>query len=569
MPSRKREADGMVQAKKKNSSSHTNISGSVSASKVAVPAGGQKSSDETPQSDFVITPGLIPEVLRFEDHYIAAEGKPIMIVGPTGVGKSLFLSMAEKLQRQKNPTGPIEWANCAHFGGQHSDPNIARAELFGAIKGAFWGATNDRKGKVELAEGGLLILEEIGELPLEVQAMLLTFSETGDYRRVGDTKTRNIKCNIIGATNREEELREDFKYRFFPFYVPPLYERRQDILNYMGYRFPDVVERLRPFEIFGLLAYNWPGNVREIERIGRLLRREQKQQGIAKIGKHAVPGASPSEFLFFDQRDTALRISQVEIIFEQLKRHIFPHGRRFLQSFLMPLGLDFDVSNEKCPFKNYQQEVLDSPKDPSQEWTTVLDRNRRFVLEFSKEKIYHTFGLKVLGHYWPFRQAYLGLIHYCHYFLQSVVEDKDLLDLSEGRQNAFPWDIHWYSVWDNPKALKVKKGILNMLAGVNVAQLFDTIPVQPRERNVLFHKLHQAYPSNRFLKSLIPEEDRVGPTESVPSPKITLMSWDQHDRHYVDELLKETKGNKKQAAVIAKVPYQTFISRLKKLPPIA
>jgi len=256
---------------------------------------------------YFIPPGLKYYVDVFEDHYKIAKGEPILIIGQTGVGKSLFLHIFEKLYRidhKEGNTHPIVKANCAHFGG---DPNLVRSELFGHMAGSFTGAIADKKGLVEMANGGVLILEEIGDLPLESQAMLLTFIETGEYYRIGDGmnkrskkiqnrsgftsdmesvndlntdsekigmgKPRSANVQIIGLTNREDCLREDFKNRFFPFYVPPIYKRRNDILYYFIAGFPDLFPAMTPYETLTLMAYNWPGNVREIERIGLLLRR--------------------------------------------------------------------------------------------------------------------------------------------------------------------------------------------------------------------------------------------------------------------------------------------------------
>ena len=115
---------------------------------------------------------------------------------------------------------------------------MERSELFGHVEGAFTEAIRDKKGLVEKADGGMLILEEVGELPLEVQAMLLTFIETGEYRRVGDENSRKATVKIVAATNRESALRADFRYRFFSYYIRPLHERRQDILYYFYELFP-------------------------------------------------------------------------------------------------------------------------------------------------------------------------------------------------------------------------------------------------------------------------------------------------------------------------------------------
>ena len=183
------------------------------------------------EKKYIIPPGLDLVVEEFEDHVKVAGDTPIIIVGPSGVGKTLFLNIFIRLYEEEfkerfieekcsnylkqlietldnklgeeevkkklkkyhqqqtrnyNKSPTIVWANCAHFGGQHSDPNIARSELFGHVKGSHVQAQKDKKGLVDTANGGVLILEEIGELPLEVQAMLLTFIETRKRRSLGN-----------------------------------------------------------------------------------------------------------------------------------------------------------------------------------------------------------------------------------------------------------------------------------------------------------------------------------------------------------------------------------------------
>jgi len=103
--------------------------------------------------------------------------------------------------------------------------------------------------------------------------MLLTFIEDGVFRRVGSKQNESAYVRIVGATNREEGLREDFKHRFFPFYISGLYNRRSDILYYMYAKISEIVTSLTGCEVLTILAYNWPGNCREIERVCRLITR--------------------------------------------------------------------------------------------------------------------------------------------------------------------------------------------------------------------------------------------------------------------------------------------------------
>lgn len=228
--------------------------------------------------NFIVPPGLRNVVDLFLAHLEMAKGRPIMIVGETGVGKTMFLEIAKYYFLKKNPEKKEEdiiEANCAHFGREGSDSNIARAEIFGCSKEiASSLKMPPKQGLLQLANNNLLILEEIGELAKDVQAMLLTFIETNKFRELGGIKSIESKVQIVSATNNLGELRDDFKHRFLRFHVPPIHVRREDILYYFLDKFPDALDKLYQWEVLIFLSYNWPGNVREIGYVGFLLNRE-------------------------------------------------------------------------------------------------------------------------------------------------------------------------------------------------------------------------------------------------------------------------------------------------------
>ncbi len=226
--------------------------------------------DTEDKIDWIVTPGLSEDVERFIALYETTKSLPtgknnIIICGPTGVGKSLFLHLFEKLYT-KETDKKIERLNLASFEGER---NLIRSELFGYVKGAFTGAEKDKKGIIEKANGGAIFLEEIGDIPMREQASLLTFVEDGYYYKVGCEEKKRAKVQLIGTTNKPRiEFRDDFWERFIPFYVPPIYERRGDVLYYLAFKYPELIKTLSRWEVLALLAYNWPGNVREIEKIG-------------------------------------------------------------------------------------------------------------------------------------------------------------------------------------------------------------------------------------------------------------------------------------------------------------
>ena len=233
--------------------------------------------------------------------------RPSMICGPSGVGKSLFLHIFKQLYREKtgSKSSPAT-VNCSHFSG-----DIARSELFGHVRGAFTGAVKERAGWIEKAHGGVLILEEVGDLPPETQAKLLCFVETGEYHKMGCSKIRHSDVQIIAATNRYEKLRKDFQHRFFPFHVPPLHQRRGDVCYHLAMTIPELIGQLAPWEVLALMAHEWPGNVREVERTALLLKRRKlletedpgielweevvKAMGDSKILPARVPSNQPME----------------------------------------------------------------------------------------------------------------------------------------------------------------------------------------------------------------------------------------------------------------------------------
>jgi len=198
----------------------------------------------------------------------------VLIEGETGVGKELIASSVHYRGKRKDKLFVAQ--NCAAF-----PENLLESELFGHKRGAFTGATDEKKGLFEIADGGTLFLDELGELPLSLQAKLLRALQEGEIRPIGATQSKQVNVRIVAATNRNLEsevkagrFREDLYYRLkvFPIRVPPLRERRDDIAplavffldrytREMGKSVPGFAQET--LEI--LSAYDFPGNVRELE----------------------------------------------------------------------------------------------------------------------------------------------------------------------------------------------------------------------------------------------------------------------------------------------------------------
>ena len=197
----------------------------------------------------------------------------VLILGETGVGKSW---MARRIHgRSPRASRPLFELNCASLSRE-----LMESELFGHERGAFTGATVQKRGIVEVADGGTLFLDEVGELPPEVQAQLLTFLDSGRFRRVGGSRVLSTSVRLITATNvdlesavRKGAFRRDLYYRLrvVPIVVPPLRERRDEIAGLAQQLLEDLVSyggrsatEITPEAFDVLEAYGWPGNVREL-----------------------------------------------------------------------------------------------------------------------------------------------------------------------------------------------------------------------------------------------------------------------------------------------------------------
>jgi len=214
--------------------------------------------------------------LHFRIRQVAPSDTTVLILGETGTGKELVADAIHALGPRKDR--PLIKVNCAAL-----PPALAESELFGHEKGAFTGSTSQRKGRFELADGATLFLDEVGELPPELQAKLLRVLQDGTFERVGGHRTLKADVRVIAATNRNlvqdvkgGRFREDLWYRLnvFPISVPPLRQRKEDIPT-LALAFVDrACQRLSkpalevPHAVMDALqAREWPGNVRELQNL--------------------------------------------------------------------------------------------------------------------------------------------------------------------------------------------------------------------------------------------------------------------------------------------------------------
>ncbi|MFI5398788.1 MAG: sigma-54 interaction domain-containing protein [Candidatus Binatia bacterium] len=205
---------------------------------------------------------------------VAASEASVLLLGETGVGKEM---VAEALHRaSRRAGGPLIKVNCSAL-----SEGLLESELFGHVRGAFTGALRDKVGRFELANGGIIFLDEIGELSPSLQVKLLRVLQEKEIERVGEARVIPVDCRVIAATNRDLRalvdrgaFREDLFYRLsvIPIHVPRLRDRRADIpllaehfLTRIATQEGKSIEGFTPDAVDSLLKYRWPGNVRELE----------------------------------------------------------------------------------------------------------------------------------------------------------------------------------------------------------------------------------------------------------------------------------------------------------------
>ena len=225
--------------------------------------------------DIVGKSGVLKMVLKNVSQ-VASTDATVLILGETGTGKELIARAIHSRSSRKN--SPMVRVNCATL-----PASLIESELFGHEKGAFTGATAKKMGRFELAEGGTIFLDEIGELPLELQAKLLRVLQEGEFERLGSSITQRVNVRVIAATNRnlkqeveEGRFRSDLYFRLsvFPIDLPPLRERTEDIPLLAWYFITKKqaglgksITKIPKGIMESFISYGWPGNIRELENV--------------------------------------------------------------------------------------------------------------------------------------------------------------------------------------------------------------------------------------------------------------------------------------------------------------
>jgi len=225
--------------------------------------------------DIVGDSGVLRSTLR-QIELVAPTDSTVLILGESGTGKELVAREIHRRSARKDR--PIIKVNCASI-----PKTLYESEFFGHVKGAFTSAVRDRAGRFELANTGTIFLDEVGEIPLDLQSKLLRVLQEGQYERVGDDRTRDTDVRVIAASNKdlrreveEGRFREDLYYRLnvFPITVAPLRQRKEDIpllamhfLTILCKKANRPIPKLTRANIQLLQSYHWPGNVRELQNV--------------------------------------------------------------------------------------------------------------------------------------------------------------------------------------------------------------------------------------------------------------------------------------------------------------
>jgi transcriptional regulator with GAF, ATPase, and Fis domain len=278
----------------------------------------------------------------------------VLLLGETGTGKELFASALHEASRRRGK--PLVRVNCAAL-----PPTLIESELFGHERGAFTGASALRHGRFELADGGTILLDEVGDLALELQAKLLRVLQEGEFERVGSSKTRRVDVRVIAATHVDLEaavlegrFRADLYYRLsvFPVRLPALRERPEDIPTLVQFFIQrhqrDLGRRITsvaPDTMAALQRYDWPGNIRELENVvARAMIRSA--DGVLRLDD--PPAASvhrstaPSRASEGDSLDTVQRL-HIERVLRECGGRINGAGNAAVRLGLHPNTLRFRI----------------------------------------------------------------------------------------------------------------------------------------------------------------------------------------------------------------------------------
>lgn len=333
---------------------------------------------------------------------VAPTDLSVLITGESGVGKETFPQIIHQNSQRKH--GQYIAVNCGAI-----PEGTIDSELFGHEKGSFTGALADRKGYFEVADGGTIFLDEVGELPTPTQARLLRVLESGEFIKVGSSKVQKTNVRIVAATNvnltravAEGKFREDLYYRLstVPIQVPPLRDRSEDIVLLFRKFASDCAEKYRmpPIRLEEdarqlLVSYRWPGNVRELKNVTeRISVIEEKREITADILRQYLPNLDTARYpvLVKPENEQKVFSSEREILYQVLfdmKKDV--NELKKLVHDIMGGNVPVPTVDEGAPAYVTQPihpEVVHSMRPPLQEPVDVEEETRSLE-EVEKEMI--------------------------------------------------------------------------------------------------------------------------------------------------------------------------------------
>lgn len=328
---------------------------------------------KSPFAEIVGQSTTLRQVLQLVEK-VATNEATVLLLGETGAGKELIArAVHQRSQRCKQAFVTI---NCAAIPG-----SLFESELFGHERGAFTGAHMQKAGRLELADRGTLFLDEVGELPLELQPKLLRVLQERAYERLGSSRTRSVDVRLVAATNRdldemmdEGQFRCDLYYRLnvFPIRIPPLRERWEDIpmlVEYFTHRFAKrdgkIINRISKKTLSLLQSYDWPGNIRELQNVveravivsdSDALRIDERWLS----GQRSTPGVSTSPRLRLvgTQEKEAIEAA----LTESKGRVAGPFGAA-ARLGIRPTTLESKIKVLNIDKRRFKQQVLDWPSN--------------------------------------------------------------------------------------------------------------------------------------------------------------------------------------------------------------
>jgi len=259
---------------------------------------------------------------------VAPTDLTVLIIGESGTGKEFFPKIIHSFSARKH--GPYIAVNCGAI-----PEGTIDSELFGHEKGSFTGAIDARKGYFEVANGGTIFLDEVGDLPLSTQVRLLRVLETGEFMRVGSSKVMKTDVRVVAATNAnlqeaiaKGKFREDLFYRLstIPIYIRPLRERKEDIPLLFQKFSTDIAEKYHvpPIKLSDdamdlLVNYKWPGNIRQLKNVAEQMTIIEKDREInASTLQKYLPEVKPNLPVLFSDSSSADNLNERELIYKYL-----------------------------------------------------------------------------------------------------------------------------------------------------------------------------------------------------------------------------------------------------------